>query len=72
MKFVVPAEKVHQTDNCKSCEAEVIWIDYTAKGSEFSKPHPVSVRTLTQRKDGSWEGDSHFSDCPNASRWRRR
>lgn len=53
---------------CKSCEAEIIWIK-TEKG----KNHPVNaepIKMWVQNEDETWSikdcYTSHFSSCPDA------
>jgi len=62
---------------CKSCGAEIIFINYK------DKFHPVNAkpRKIFFNLNKGWEAacwvfdegyESHYSSCPDADRWRKR
>ena len=57
---------------CKSCGAEIIWIEFNGK------PHPLDSNSrFGFYKDivGNWQSqrinESHFATCPNADQHRK-
>lgn len=63
--FQVPPEGKRNYGNCRSCEAEVIWIR-----TKNARSMPLSVKAMRQI-DGDWFAPAHFADCPDADKFRR-
>lgn len=55
-----------QLGTCHSCKAPVVWIR-----TKKDRPMPLSVATIETR-DGMRYALSHFVDCVDAGKWRKR
>lgn len=52
---------------CTSCRAPIVWIE-----TPLGKRMPLSMRTVRTAEDGTRWAESHFADCPNAGKHRRK
>lgn len=72
LKLTVPTVGIEllpdaKITSCSSCDAPIVWGE-TANG----KRCPFSVALLVKDKEGRWMMGTHFADCPNPERHRKR
>ena len=72
IKLTMPKGGIELLDDakitsCSSCSAPIVWGE-TANG----KRCPFSVALLVKDKLGKWMMGTHFADCPNPGRHRKR
>lgn len=72
IKLTIPKVGIELLDDatiksCSSCGAPIVWGE-TAGG----KRCPFSVALLVKDKNGRWMMGTHFADCPNPERHRKR
>ena len=59
-----------QTGKCRSCGADIVWIE-TAKGK--SHPCDPGLKTVLTPEGIFLKGnESHFKSCPDADLWRKK
>ena len=70
-RVTFPIPDTAERSACRSCKAPIawVWVGVTAKSP--GKRMPISLTGAEKNVLGELEGESHFSDCPDADKWRK-